>query len=149
MSIVRSCLSVLGGFFVAAVMVGITTAVASTVMLGGMEPGIELTPAYLSVNLVYSAGFAVLGGYVTATVADHSEVAHAAGLGALFFVMGLGTLAFNGWQPLEGQPAWYPWALALLMPLFAVAGGKIVVRRMKAGPVRYSRRAEAADHRTD
>jgi hypothetical protein len=66
-----------------------------------------------------------------------------------FFVaavlMGIGTLALDGWQPLEGQPAWYPWVLAFLVPPFALVGGRIVVRRMRGGRRRYSRRAAKTD----
>jgi len=51
MSIWRSALSILGAFFVVAVLVGLTTAAVSNLMLGGMGLGVEVTPAYLVVNV--------------------------------------------------------------------------------------------------
>ncbi len=67
MSIWRSALSILGAFFVVAVLEGVTTPIVVNVMLGGTGPDVGVTTAYLVVNLAYSAVFAVIGGYVAAT----------------------------------------------------------------------------------
>ena len=52
MSIWRSALSILGAFFVVAVLIGLATALASNLMLGGRGPGVQVAPAYLVVNPV-------------------------------------------------------------------------------------------------
>ena len=61
MSIWRSALSILGAFFVVVVLVGLATALSSNLMLGGMGPDVEITVAYLVVNLAYSVLIAVIG----------------------------------------------------------------------------------------
>jgi hypothetical protein len=70
--IIRSVLTVLGAFFVVAVLVGLTTAVPAELMLGSAGPGAELRTAFLVVNLTYSVPYTIVGGYVAATVSDRS-----------------------------------------------------------------------------
>ena len=145
-SVIRSVLSVVGGFFVVAVLVGLATAGASAVMLpgGGAQP--EPTTAFLVVNIVYSVAIAVVGGYVAATVSDHSPLGHAAGLAVFMMVLGLASwLWVNGGEPAPGQPTWYPVVMSLLIPPVAVLGGVLVTRRQRAKTF-FSRQArEAAD----
>lgn len=144
MSIWRSALSIMGAFFVVAVLVGLATAAASTLMLGGMGIGVEVTPAYLVVNLVYSAGFAVIGGYVAATVSDHSPLGHAAGLAGFMMVLGLSSwLIVNRGDPVPGQPSWYPLITSVLVPPVAILGGVLVTRRRRAKTY-FSRKAREA-----
>ena len=45
-------MSILGAFFVVAVLIGVATALALDLMLGGMGPGVQVTLAYLVVNLL-------------------------------------------------------------------------------------------------
>ena len=87
--IIRSVLSVVGAFVVVAVLVGLATAVAAQLMLGSTGPGSEPTTPFLVVNLIYSVLFAVVGGYVAATVSDHSRLGHAAALSAFMMLLGL------------------------------------------------------------
>ena len=109
MSIWRSALSILGAFFVVVVLVGLATALSSNLMLGGMGPDVEITVAYLVVNLAYSVLIAVIGGYIAATVSDHSPLGHAAGLAGFMMVLGLFSwLVINRGDPAPGQPSWYP-----------------------------------------
>ena len=107
--IVRSVLSVMGAFFVVAVLIGLTTPMAAHLMLGSTEPNTEPTTPFLVVNLTYSVLFAVVGGYVAATVSDHSPLGHAAALSAFMMLLGLASWVINGGQPAPGQPEWYPW----------------------------------------
>jgi len=142
--IVRSVLSVMGAFFVVAVLIGLTTPVAARLMLGSTEPNTEPTTPFLVVNLTYSVLFAVVGGYVAATVSDHSPLGHAAALSAFMMLLGLASWVINGGQPAPGQPEWYPWVMTLLVPPTAVLGGILVTRRTRTRTY-YSKRARGLD----
>ncbi len=138
--IIRSVLTVLGAFFVVAVLVGLTTALAAELILGSTGPGAEPTAPFLVVNLTYSVLYAIVGGYVAATVSDHSPLAHAAALSVFMMLLGLTTWVINGGQPAPGQPVWYPWVITLVVPPTAVLGGILVTRRTRS-PTYFSRRA--------
>ena len=144
MSIWKSALSVLGAFFVVAVLVGVATAVASSIMLGGIGADVEVTAAYLVVNLAYSALISVIGGYVAATVSDHSPLGHAAGLAGFMMFLGLASwLVVNRGNPVPGQPGWYPFVMTFLVPPAAIFGGVLVTRRTRA-KTHFSKRAREA-----
>lgn len=138
--IIRSVLTVLGAFFVVAVLVGLTTALAAELFLGSTGPGAEPTAPFLVVNLTYSVLYAIVGGYVAATVSDHSPLGHAAALSVFMMLLGLTTWVINGGQPAPGQPVWYPWVITLVVPPTAVLGGILVTRRT-GSPTYFSRRA--------
>ena len=137
-------LSVLRAFFVLALLVGRSTALASQLMLGSTVPAAEPTTPFLVVNLTYSVLFAIVGGYVAATVSDHSPLGHAAALSAFMMLLGLTSWLINGGQPASGQPDWYPWVITLLVPPTAVLGGILVTRR-KRSPTHFSKRARESD----
>ncbi len=144
MSIWRSALSILGAFFVVVVLVGLATALSSNLMLGGTGPDVEITVAYLVVNLAYSVLIAVIGGYVAATVSDHSPLGHAAGLAGFMMVLGLFSwLVVNRGDPAPGQPSWYPFVIGVLVPPVAILGGILVTRRTRTR-THFSRRAREA-----
>jgi hypothetical protein len=109
--IIRSVLSIVGAFFVVAVLVGLATALAAQLMLGSTRPDTEPTTPFLVVNLTYSVLFAIVGGYVAATVSDHSPLGHAAALSAFMMLLGLLSWLLNGGQPASAQPDWYPWVM--------------------------------------
>ncbi len=142
--IIRSVLSVLGAFVVVAMLVGLTTALAAQLMLGSTGPRTEPTTPFLVVNLTYSVLFAIVGGYVAATVSDHSPLGHAAALSALMMSLGLASWLLNGGQPAPGQPDWYPWVIFLLVPPTAVLGGILVKRRTRSRTY-FSKRARELD----
>jgi hypothetical protein len=142
--IIRSVLSIVGAFVVVAILVGLATALAAQIMLGSMAPGTEPTTPFLVVNLAYSVLFAIVGGYVAATVSDHSPLGHAAALSAFMMVLGLASWLANGGQPAPGQPAWYPLVMMLLVPPTAVLGGILVTRRTRSRTY-FSKRAREAD----
>ena len=138
--IIRSVLTVLGAFFVVAVLVGLTTAIAAELMLGSTGPGTKPTTAFLVVNLTYSVLYAIVGGYVAATVSDHSPLGHAAALSVFMTLLGLTTWVINGGQPAPGQPVWYPWVITLLVPSTGILGGILVTRRTRS-KTHFSKRA--------
>ena len=141
---IRSVLSVVGAFFVVAVLVGLATALAAQLMLGSTGPGTEPTTPFLVVNLTYSVLFAIVGGYVAATVSDHSPLGHAAALSAFMMLLGLTSWLINGGQPAPGQPDWYPWVMTLLVPPSAVLGAILVTRRTRSRTY-FSKRARESD----
>ena len=141
---IRSVLSVVGAFFVVAVLVGLATALAAQLMLGSTGPGAEPTTPFLVVNLTYSVLFAIVGGYVAATVSDHSPLGHAAALSAFMMLLGLALWLINGGQPAPGQPEWYPWVMTLLVPPTTVLGGILVTRRTRSRTY-FSKRARESD----
>lgn len=141
---IRSVLSVVGAFFVVAVLVGLTTALTAQLMLGSTGPGTDPTTAFLAVNLIYSVLFAIVGGYVAATVSDHSPLLHAAALSVFMMVLGLASWIINDRQPVPGQPDWYPWVITLLVPPTAVLGGILVTRRTRSRTY-FSKRARESN----
>ena len=143
-AIIRSVLSIVGAFVVVAVLVGLATALAAQLMLGSTGPDTEPTTPFLVVNLTYSVLFAIVGGYVAATVSDHSPLGHAAALSAFMMLLGLISWLINRGQPAPGQPDWYPWVMTLLVPPTAVLGGILVTRRIRSR-TNFSKRARESD----
>ena len=120
----RSVLSVLAGFAAMAVLIMVATIVASRLMLGtrGREEMMKAKPtrAFITVNLVYSAAFAIFGGFLTACIATHAPLKHALVLAGLMFFMGI----FSFFQTAgSNQPKWYGLTLVVLGPACAVLGG--------------------------
>jgi hypothetical protein len=145
MNIVQSSLSIMGAFFVAVVTLGATTVAASWLMLGGVGPAYEATSAYLAVNFVNTVFAALIGGYVVATVAESSPLAHAHALGLIMAAVGVAALAYNGFRPAQGQPTWYALLLIAQAPVTSTLGGFRVMRRVAKPVKRFSKRAAAAD----
>ena len=120
----RSFLAVLAGFAAMAVLIMIATIVASRLMPGtrGREEMMKAKPtrAFITVNLIYSAAFAVLGGFLTACIATRAPPTHALALAGLMFFMGI----FSFFQAAGSkQPKWYGLTLIVLGPACAALGG--------------------------
>lgn len=98
----------------------IATILAALAM--GIAPGAP-TPAYLAINLVYSAAASAIGGYATASLAQARHSAHAMILALMILVVNVSGF-FN---PQPGQERWYLAALIVLGPVSAVVGGRIRV----------------------
>lgn len=142
--IIRSVLSVLGAFFVVALLVGLSTELAAQLMLGSTGPAAEPTTPFLVVNLTYSVLFAIVGGFVAATVSDRSPLGHAAALSMFMMLIGLTSWMINRGQPAPGEPDWYPWVITLLVPPTAILGGILVTRRTRSHK-RFRKRARESD----
>ena len=117
----RSLFAVIAGFVVMATFVIVLTLifVASLHVQSGHP-----TPLYLMLNIVYSAGAAIAGGWVAARVAGYRPIAHGVALALLMFLSSLAALR----HPAPGQSIAYQVALAILMPLAAVAGSSLLRR---------------------
>lgn len=119
-------MALLGGFAIMAMLVLVLTALAAWATgVRALEP----TRTYLALNLAASAFAAAAGGYSTAALAPGRPRAHALGLAAMILAMAASQIG----HPQPGQPAWYPAALAVIGPLFALAGG--MLRRPRRNPV--------------
>lgn len=114
-TVARSILAVLAGYLTLAILT-----MATIALLGVFFPnqyGAETaTPSvgWIVFNLVYSALFVIVGGYLTARLAPKAPQAHALVLGGIMALLALGgLLTAEAGGP---QPMWYLVAL-VLMPL--------------------------------
>ncbi len=119
----RSILSIVCGLAVVMAGVIIATMITAKIMFGSVMPDPALRPpqSYLVVNLLYSALFAVLGGYVTAYVVRRRELLHATILAAALFVLGVGSLI----APDPRQPLWYLYLISIIGVGGAILGGAL------------------------
>jgi hypothetical protein len=126
-AIERSFLAILAGFVTMAVLVTLATALITKSyprLIGEPE---HPRRRYLLVNLAYSAAFAAMGGYVTALVAKDDPLRNVFMLAiVMLFLSGLSALQLRGRQPLG-----YQFALIVVMPVAALAGG--LLRMHEAG----------------
>lgn len=131
MAVLRSVAAVVLGFVTMAVIVMAGTMAAVAVLVpGGLAAAMKAPPAtpsarYLATNLIVSFAAAVAGGWVAARVAPRAPVAHLLALAALLLVMSLVTAATG---ETTGQPAWYPWTIAVLGLAGVAAGGYLRAR---------------------
>lgn len=120
----RSVLSVIAGFAAMAVLVMAATIVSSRLMLGtrGRDEMMKAKPTlkFIAVNLVFSAAFAVFGGFLTALIAGRAPLSHAFALAGLMFFMGIFSFVQAAWS---SQPKWYGLTLLVLGPAGATLGG--------------------------
>lgn len=120
----RAVTGVLAGFLSMLVGVMVATAVAVNAMVPGGVTGAP-TPPYLAVNLLYSFGFAALGGWVAVKVGKTGTMTPAVVLaGIMLLLASVSALSAAA----AGQPAWYAWVLVVLGPGGAMLGGKIALR---------------------
>ena len=123
----RSFLAILAGFVTMAVLVTLATAFVTKSYPRLIGEPQHPRRRYLLVNLMYSAAFAATGGYVTAFVAKVDPLRNVFMLAiVMLFLSGLSSLQMRGKQPLG-----YQFALIVLMPVAALAGG--LLRMHEAG----------------
>ncbi len=120
-TLLRSVAAVLAGFCALVIGVMIATRAAVAIMLP--DATAAPTTAYLAVNIAYSAGLAVLAGYLTAKAAPKAPQAHALVLAGVLVFITSATLLGSGGRAPPGQPQWYPWLMLCLGPAGVVAGG--------------------------
>jgi hypothetical protein len=123
----RSFLAILAGFATMAVLVTVATAAITKSyprLIG--EPD-QPRRRYLLLNLAYSAIFAASGGYVTAIVAKSDPLRNVLMLAiVILLISALSALQLRGRQPVA-----YQFALIVLTPVAALAGG--LLRMHEAG----------------
>ena len=74
---------------------------------------------YIYTNVLYSFRAAMIGGFVTASVASHAPLSHVYVLAGIVFVLAILSAIQTG----DTQPRWYQITLAIVGPLGTVPGG--------------------------
>jgi hypothetical protein len=115
----RSFLAILAGFATMAVLVTLATAAIRKSLPRLVGEPENPRRRYLLLNLAYSAAFAVAGGYVTAMIAKSDPLRNVLMLAIVVLLLSaLSALQLRGQQPLS-----YQFALIVLTPIAALAGG--------------------------
>jgi hypothetical protein len=121
----RSAGALLAGFVSMALLVGLSVPVALA-LTGRFGP--QPNPPYLAANIGFSVLAAIVGGFVCGWIAGRAPLVHSLVLAAIVLVLG----AVSALQPAPGQPAWYPWTMAVVGAVGVCAGG-LIRMRMIAG----------------
>lgn len=127
----RSFLAVAGGYVAMAVLVMLTF-----VGLGRLYPdvfteGSQALGSFSGWNMLilgFSAIYAMVAGYLTATVAARSELRHVLALAGLMVVMGIVSTVMS----MDRQPLWMSLGYMILGPAAAILGGQLRGRRKAA-----------------
>lgn len=127
----RSILAVLAGLAASVVTVIVLTFAAVFVFFGG-DMTADPTPPYLGVNIAYSLGAAMLGGWLAARLAPSRPFWHAGSLAVLLFLLSFGGTGAEA-EASSAVPAWYGTVLAIIGPTGVVLGGWLRVRTLPPG----------------
>ena len=122
---IRSIIALIGGFAIMVFLVFLLTIAVAAAF--GATDGTLGTP-YIVASLALSAAAALTGGYATASLAPGRPLAHTIGLVVMVVAMTLSSLG----HPQAGLPAWYPVAIAVIEPLFVLAGGGLRLRQRRS-----------------
>ena len=118
----RSILAVIAGFVVITVLNIVAVPLFGAVApqsVAGPDGGLPTT-GWIIFNLAYGLVFAAVGGYVTARLAQRSEVSHSVALAVIILVLGA-SYAFSGGSAGPNQPAPPTWYL-IVLPAVGVVG---------------------------
>lgn len=124
----RSAGAVLLGLVTAGVVVLALTAVAVWLFFGG-DYRADPTPAYIGVNLAYSLGAGVLGGWVAARVAGRAPLVHGVAL-----AVAMVAVSFLGTGQETTAPPWYDTTATAMGALGALLGSWITAVRSGRAP---------------
>ena len=119
----RSVLSIVAGYLVLAVLVMLATfASAKLHQAEGAENPFNAKPGtgFIVANLIYSGVFAVVGGFLTATIARRAPLLHAVILAVILALLGVASLSMAAGT---NEPRWYGLTLIVLGPGCATLGG--------------------------
>ncbi len=134
MQIFLSIVAVLGGYLATAVLVVVSTIIASKALNPPQVPGEPpvATVPYLVANLSLALLGAMAGGYLCAWIAPVSPLIHVIVLACLFGGLALATAITSG--PMPGQPSWYPWVIGIIGASGVMIGGILRVYWMSQPP---------------
>ena len=124
MLIVRAFLALIAGFVTMAVLVAIATAVLTRRVPEWVGEKGKPRAGYIFVNLGYSLAAAMVGGYVTAWIAQENPLIHALFLALVVLLLS----ALSALQQRGLQPIWYQLTLIALTPVGVIAGGLLRLR---------------------
>jgi peptidoglycan/LPS O-acetylase OafA/YrhL len=117
-SLLRSMIAIIVGFMV--MMLAVIALALVMVKTMGVSSG-HPTAARLTYNALASFFAALVGGFVTGTIAPERQVRHGYLLAMVMLMMAaLSYLHYTG-----GQPAWYQAMMVVVPSLFAVLGAKV------------------------
>lgn len=128
----RRTVSVVVGLIVILLLVGVTDAI-----LAGIFPtqfrNADGSHAFPGLSLVvfimiYSFIYAGVGGYLTASIAPQSPLAHAVALGVLLVIISAIFAVMNPYQ----HPWWYLLACTVLITVGCILGGSLKAQRTRA-----------------
>lgn len=129
----RSVLAVIVGFVVITALNIMAVPLFGAVVpqsIAGPDGGLPTT-GWIIFNLAYGLIFAAVGGYVTAQVAQRSELSHSVALAVVILVLGV-AYAFSGGSAGPDQPApptWYLVVLPAVGVVGAILGGWLRARQ--------------------
>lgn len=124
----RSAGAVLLGLVTAGVVVLALTAVAVWLFFGG-DYQADPSPAYIAVNLAYSLGAGVAGGWVAARVAGRAPLVHGVAL-----AVAMVAVSFLGTSQETTAPPWYDTTATAMGALGALLGAWITAVRSGRAP---------------
>lgn len=126
----RSFLAILAGFATMAVLVTLATLGITKSFPGLIGDHAHPRRRYMLLNVAYSATFAIAGGYVTAVIAKADPLRNVLVLAIVILMLS----ALSAVQLREQQPIAYQFALIVITPIAALAGGLL---RMHAAGYRW------------
>lgn len=126
MAAARGLLAIALGFVSAVAAVLGCTAIGVFLFFGG-DFAAPPTWWWLLLNLAYTTGAGVLGGWVCAVVARTRPLVHAGVLAGVMLALGSGSGGDSG--PATGVPAWYGTTVTLLGAFGVLAGAYLRTRR--------------------
>ena len=126
MVILRAFLALFAGFLSMAVIVAVVTAVLMKRVPEWVGEKGSPRAGYVFVNLGYSFIAAVVGGYVTAWIAQSNPMIHTLALALIVLLLS----ALSALQQRGMQPIWYQLTLLAITPLGVFIGGLVRLRQM-------------------
>jgi hypothetical protein len=126
MIIFHAFLALFAGFISMAVLVAVATAVLAKFVPEWVGAPGQPRAGYIFVNLGYSFTAAMVGGYVTAWLAQGNPLIHVLALALIVLLLS----ALSALQLRGQQPIWYQLTLTALTPLGVFAGGMIRLKIM-------------------
>jgi hypothetical protein len=126
MVILRAFLALFAGFLSMAVIVGVVTAVLMKFVPEWTGAKGSPRAGYVFVNLGYSFVAAVVGGYVTAWMAQSNPLTHTLALTLIVLLLS----ALSALQQRGMQPIWYQLTLLAITPVGVFCGGLLRLKQM-------------------
>jgi len=124
MLILHVFLALAAGFLSMAILVALATGVLMKLAPEWVGSPGQPKAAYILVNLIYSFAAAMVGGYVTAWIADGNPLIQTLALGLIVLLLG----ALSAVQQRGKQPIWYALLLVALTPAGVLLGGWIKLK---------------------
>ena len=126
MVILRAFVALFAGFLSMAVIVGVVTAVLMKRVPEWVGAKGSPRAGYVFVNLGYSIIAAIVGGYVTAWMAQSNPLIHTLALALIVLLLS----ALSALQQRGMQPIWYQLLLVAIPPVGVFFGGLLRLKQM-------------------